>query len=391
LRVLHAFNRHRSGGGATKATIALAALSRAHGIDVEVFERSSLNLPTNPLGHLMAGVSAFLPGQSVRDFKAMLGHFKPDLVHAHELFPLVSPWILPVCRENGIPVVMTCNDYHLTCPARNHVRNGAVCTECVDHGVSRSVIHNCRGRRIESVTMAAYCGMVEQLGLYLKNVTHFIAPSEFTREWLIRHAHIDSARITAISTLVDIPDSAADPSIGRYAAFAGRFVPEKGIDVLLAASQLSAVPVQLSRNANSFVTVDLPPTAKVSIDNTPEAVQAFYRGARMVVVPSVWFETFGLVAAEAMALGIPVIASRIGALAELIEHGFDGLLFEPGNAYDLAEKMKLLWEKPEIGREMGARAREKATLRWRSEAHIERTLSVYSTAIASNAQADYRQ
>lgn len=391
MKVLHVFNRHRSGGGATKATVALAEFSRAHGIEVEVFERSSLDLPANLLGHLQAGVCAFLPGESVRDFKAVLRRFKPDLVHAHELFPLVSPWILPVCRESDIPVVMTCNDYHLTCPARNHVRNGSVCTECVDHGIFRSVIHNCRGRRMESVTMAAYCGMVERLGLYLNNVTHFIAPSQFTRDWLLRHAHIDPTKITAVPTLVDIPESASDPSVGQYAAFAGRFVPEKGIDILLAASRLSGVPVQLSRSANSFVTIDLPHTARVSIDNGVEAVHAFYRGARMVVVPSVWFETFGLVAAEAMATGIPVIASRIGALAELIEDGVDGLLFEPGDACDLAEKMNWLWDQPAVGREMGVRAREKAIRLWRSGAHMERTLSVYNTALAAFVPTGYRQ
>jgi glycosyltransferase involved in cell wall biosynthesis len=391
LRVLHAYNRHRSGGGATKATIALVALSRGHGLEVEVFERSSRNLPANALGHLQAGFSAFIPGPSVREFKIMLRQFKPDLVHAHELFPLVSPWILPACGAENIPVVMTCNDYHLTCPARNHVRNGVICTECVDAGVFRSVVHNCRGKRIESVTMAAYCAMVEKLGLYLANVTHFIAPSEFTRDWLIRHANIDSARITATPSLVDIPECAADPARGRYAAFAGRFVPEKGIDVLLAAAELCGVPVELSKNEASFVTVDLPGTVKVSVDNTSEEVEAFYRGARMVVVPSVWFETFGLVAAEAMALGIPVIASRIGALAELIDHGVDGLLFEPGNRRDLAEKMRSLWENPEMCRDMGRRAREKAFRLWRPEAHMERTLSVYEAALESFPQTGCRQ
>ena len=389
--MLHAYNRHRSGGGATKATIALVALSRGHGLEVEVFERSSHNLPANALGHLQAGFSAFMPGPSVREFKIMLRQFKPDLVHAHELFPLVSPWILPACRAENIPVVMTCNDYHLTCPVRNHVRNGVICTECVDAGVFRSVVHNCRGNRIESVTMAAYCAMVGKLGLYLANVNQFIAPSEFTRDWLIRHANIDSARITATPSLVDIPECAADPACGRYAAFAGRFVPEKGIDVLLAAAELSGVPVELSKNETSFVTIDLPRTVKVSVDNTSEEVETFYRGARMVVVPSVWFETFGLVAAEAMALGIPVIASRIGALAELIEHGVDGLLFEPGNRFDLAEKMRSLWENPEMCREMGRRARGKAFRLWRPEAHMERTLSVYAAALESFPQTECRQ
>ncbi len=382
MKVVQAFNVHRSGGGATIATIALIDLLRSRGVQVEMFQRSSRDLPQNVLGHLQAGLGVFVPGKTVRQFAEILDRVEPDLVHSHEVFPLISPWILPECRKRGIPVVMTCNDYHLTCPARNHFRDDMICTQCVDRGVLPSVVHNCRGKYAESAVMAAYCTMVNAFRLYLDNVDHFIVPSQFTGEWLGKHAGISSNRLTAVATQVAIPEHACNPAEGTYAAFAGRFVREKGIGVLLEAGELSGVPVRLSRNRVSFVEINLPSKADVLVTDTPNELQTFYRHARMLVVPSVWFETFGLAAAEAMALGIPVIASRIGALAELIEDGVDGLLFTPGSSIELASKMKLLWDDPDLCRELGARARQKAMRLWSPEQHFDRTMAVYRSVLA---------
>ena len=381
MKVLHAYNLHRSGGGASVATLQLVDLLRERGVEVQTFERTSTQLQANLQGRIKAATSAFVPGKSVRQFSAALDAFKPHLVHAHELFPLVSPWILPECKRRGIPVVMTCNDYHLTCPARNHIRAGAICTLCADGTVYRSVLHNCRGNLPESMAMAAYCSVVNGFGLYRRNVSHYIVPSAFTGAWLSSNLSVAPGDLTVIPTQVRVPAEAATPAVGRYAAFAGRFVPEKGIAVLLDAAAACSVPLELSRNRASFVNVDVPAAVPVVVTDTRQELEAFYRGARMVVVPSVWFETFGLVAAEAMALGIPVIASRIGALADLIADGVDGLLFETGNAKDLAQKMRWLWDHPAEAESMGSKARAKATQLWSPDAHYVGTMKVYEKVL----------
>ena len=84
-------------------------------------------------------------GLSVREFCALLDSFQPDIVHAHELYPLVSPWILPECTRRGIPVVMSCVDFRLTCPLVTHARQGQVCTKCVGGREHHAVLNNCRG------------------------------------------------------------------------------------------------------------------------------------------------------------------------------------------------------------------------------------------------------
>ena len=108
----------------------------------------------------------------------------------------------------------------------------------------------------------------------------------------------------------------------------------------------------------------------------------------MLVSPSVWLETFGLAAAEAMAYGLPVVVSRIGALSELVEDGVDGLLFDPGNASDLAEKMKRLWNDPSLCSRLGAAARQKASTCWSEKRHFEKLMAIYECVVAHSRVAD---
>ena len=377
MRVLHAYNQHRGGGGANNATQATIDVSRHNGLDVKVFTRSSAELSRGLLGRLRAGAGAIYSPGSVRQFDALLDSFKPDVVHIHEIFPLVSPGILPRCARRGVPVVMTCVDYRLTCPVVTHLCDGQVCTRCVGGHEYWAVLRNCRGNLPESLAMALYSILARKLRLFSDYVDHFVAPSEFTRNWLIEHADIGADRVTTISPIVDAPENGTDPGVGGYVAFAGRFAREKGLDTLFEASRLCGLPFQVCRNENSLVTVQIPPEVGVVVTRGREDLDAFYCGARMLVVPSVWFETFGLVGGEAMSRGIPVVASRIGAISCLVEEGVDGLLFEPRDPRDLAEKVTRLWKDPDLCRQLGQAGRRKAATLWNADRHFELHMAVY--------------
>lgn len=380
MRVLHAFNQPRSGGGSMAGTFATIDALRANGHEVEVFTRRSRDFPVGLRGRVQAGVSAFHAPQSLRDFASVLDRFQPQVVHANELFPLISPYILPLCVARGVPVVMTCDDYHLTCPVRNHFRDGKVCTLCTGGREYRAVLNNCRANLAESAVNALYTAMIRSRRLFTRNVSHFITPSDFTGRWLVDNAGIDASRVSTIPHVITIPDTAADAGEGTYASFGGRFVPEKGIDTLIEAATRSGVPLKLSRNEHHFVTIDLPPQVEVVVTRDRDDLAAFYRGSRMLVFPSLWFESFGIVGAEAMSHGIPVIGSRLGALVNLIEDGVDGFLFTPGDAQDLARKMALLWNDPGLSRRMGDAARTKAIALWGRERHASLILEAYERA-----------
>ena len=386
MRVLHAYNQHRGGGGSNNATRATIDLCRADGIETEVFTRRARDLPAHFGGRLRAALTALSGRRTVREFESVLEAFRPDVVHIHEIFPLVPPWILPACTARGVPVVASCVDYRLTCPVVTHLRNGQICTRCVGGRPYWAAISNCRGNRAESATMALYAGLVGASGIYRRHVARLIAPSEFTRSWLIQHLPMTPDAVTAIAPAVDMPRAAADAGLGTYVGFAGRFSPEKGIETLLDAGKACGLPLRFARNAESLVTVNVPAELTV-VTRTRDDLAQFYRHARMVVVPSIWFETFGLVGAEAMSHGIPVVAARIGAVEELVSDGEDGLLFEPGNARDLAEKIRLLWDDPELCRRLGAAARAKAEQRWSTERHVERLRAVYEGCLGRSGDA----
>ena len=377
MKVLHAFNQPRSGGGSLASTLATIDISRKNGIEVDVFTRDSSDLPSGLRGKVQASISAFYAPGSLKAFARQLDKFKPDIVHANELFPLLSPEIFRLCKKSGIPVVVTCDDYHLTCPVRTHYRQGEICTDCMKKSEFQAVAKNCRGDIPESVINAMYNAWVRKRGYFQECVDQFITCSEFSREWLVEHVGLDRESVTAIPHAIQIPPERADPRRGEYVSFGGRFVPEKGIDVLLAAGERSALPISLSRNEKHFVTIDLPQNANVVVTKGREDLAEFYRGARFLVMPSTWFETYGVVGAESMSHGIPVIASRLGALENLIEDGVDGLLFEPGNVDDLAEKMESLWGDPERLVTMGEAARQKAIDKWSPEVNFRQTLEVY--------------
>lgn len=359
MKALHVFNQPRGRGGSLDATRATIRTLRDRGIEVEVFTRDSCEIPATLIGRLRTAASALYARQSVKEFQKFLEVTRPEIVHINELFPLISPWILPECTRRGIPVVMSVDDYHLTCPVRSHFRHGQVCTECLGGREYRAIRNNCRGRMTESLTMAAKSMIARHFRLYRDHVAHYVFPSRFTRDFMVRELAIDAKRTSIIPFIIDIPEIAADPAEGQYIAFAGRFAPEKGIDVLLEASRLSRLPVRLGRAADHLVTVDLPEGVETVINRNREDLDRFYRGARFIVVPSIWFETFGIVGGEAMSRGIPIIVSDIGAVAELVDPGVHGLRFRTSDASDLAEKMQQLWHDPERCRNMGRAAREK--------------------------------
>lgn len=382
LRVLHVFTEHRGKGGAEHHAKANMELCRSKGLTIGLFTRTSDDLPHNLWGRIQAGVSAISPTVSLREFAAAADAFRPDVVHLYDYFPLISPWVASLCAQRGIPVVLDCVHYRLTCPIVTHYSGGESCTRCTGGREYWAMLRNCRQNLPESITVALHSAMTRKFQPILKHVSRFLAPSDFTRQWLIDQAGVDESRITTTNTFVDFPAEAVDPSAGEYVAFAGRFSAEKGIHTALDAARIAGLPLRLCRNASHLVGITLPEGSEQVVTRNREELQAFYRGARMLVFPSQWFETFGLVGAEAMSHGVPVVAARIGALADLVDHEQNGLLFDAGNPADLAEKMLRLWNDRELCRRLGQAARQKVQANWTPEHYFNRLYRIYEEVCA---------
>jgi glycosyltransferase involved in cell wall biosynthesis len=363
----------------------IVRLLRREGHEVCVFERSSKDIRglTGKMRALTEGVYSISARKAVA---LLLAAERPDVVHVHNLYPLISPSVLVACREAQVPVVMRCPNYRLTCPISYHFRKGAVCELCCGGREYWCVLKNCRDSVPESVGYALRNAVARKWRLFWDNVTLYVPPTEFVKRRAV-DAGLPAERIVVVPNMISAPDSGTEASgDGEYIAYAGRISPEKGIATLLASVRRTGLPVRLAGDYSGMpeIVKTAPASAKFIGHLNRNQLNGFYRDARFLVVPSVWFEPFGLVVAEAMSRGLPVIASKMGGLPEIVEDGVTGLLFEPGNAEDLAEKMQLLWGSPNMCRQMGMAGREKAIREYSEDVYYKRLMVVYKKAIQVN-------
>ena len=370
-------------GGSDNAWDETIRISREGGLEVEEFCRDSRDLPHNLMGKARAFFSGLYSNSAVQDFDRKLDAVKPDVVHAHELYPLISPWILKRCVEKGIPAVFTCYDYRMTCPVVTHFHKGRLCLRCQNGKEWWAVLKNCRGHVFESLAYGLRNWVARTNRLFLDNVSQYIVLSDFSKQWFVNEVGIDPERVNVNPCSLKLPEESGDPSKGDYVAFAGRFVPEKGVELLLKAARIAKVPVKLAGDSPTHPAIQDGDSAECVMIRGKEELSKFYRQARMVAVPSIWFETFGLVAAEAMSYGIPVVASRFGALQNTVKDGVSGMLFEMNNVNDLAEKMSLLWNDPELAKKLGENGRREVKERFDPAMQLSQLLEVYNKAIAN--------
>jgi len=386
MRVLHAYNTHRGVGGSDRTTVATIRVLRERGVEVEEFVRDSRTLAPGLGGKLRAFGGGLYAGEAVREFDATLRARRPDVVHVHELYPLISPWILPRCRKAGVPVVMTCNDFRLSCPVATHFIRGETCYRCLGGREHWCVLRNCRASIPESVAYAMRNASARAFGLF-DHVHRFIVISDFMREFMVERIGLEAARVTVNYCAIALPPQpVADPARGTYVGFAGRFVPEKGVEVMVEACRLLGLPMRFAGDAPTHPAVRATDDASFVMTKTPQELADFYRGARVIVVPSTWTEAFGIVAAEALSHGIPVVASRLGGLNTTVADGEAGLLAEPGNVADFADKIKRIWDDPALARRLGSGARAYVERQFAHPAHFSRLMAVYEDAIASPAR-----
>jgi glycosyltransferase involved in cell wall biosynthesis len=384
VRLLQVYNQYRSlFGGEETVVRSISEMVENNGGEARLLMRSSRGLDTSIGGKFRAFVSGIYNPFAAREVGRFVDEYRPDVVHVHNLYPLFSPSVLGAIRKRGYPIVMTVHNHFHTCPTADHLHNGKICEKCVGGREYHCTLQNCRGSVFESLAYSARSAVTRKLRLFPKNVTVTIALNEFARGRLLL-AGFPPERVVVLPNSVGIPDRPANPREGGYAMFSGRMCTEKGAAILVgAAHQVPEIPVKFFGGG---------PTLELHRSEAPENAEFLgqvdsaeiaeaYRDARFLVIPSRWFEGCPLVILEAMSFGLPVIASRIGGLPELVEDDVTGMLFEPGNSDELAARMTSLWENPELCREMGEAGRRKAIELFNEKDYWTRLKKVYDMAM----------
>jgi glycosyltransferase involved in cell wall biosynthesis len=380
VKVLNVHNHHALPGGMEVLFTSITRLLRERGHHVVTLERENAELKSF-FSKIAAFGSAIHSPSAYRAMREMIDQHHPEVVHVHNLYPQLSVSALDACHDAGVPVVMSVQDYKLTCPAAQHLRSGKVCTKCVGGREHWCAIHNCRGSIAMSAAYAARNAYARMTGKVERAVSLYLCPTNFVAGTLI-DAGYPADRVEVIPNFCDLPAASTRSEPGSYAAFIGRVSPEKGLDVLLDAACLSNVPTRVAGDLTK-----MPHLKTLAPDNvhfhgalSRQEIPDFLRGARFLVVPSIWNEAFGIVAAEAMSWSLPVIASRIGGLPEVVQDGVNGLLVEPGNAESLARAMLRLATDDQLCLQLGTAAREKATREYSVDAFYRRLMRAYARA-----------
>ena len=382
VRVLNVHNYHAERGGFDVFYEAVGDLLRDRGHHVVSCDLDSAKIDSAGQKLLALG-TAMYSQKSRRRIEQLIRDEKIDMVHLHNILPLVSPSVIDACNSLGVPVVMSVEDYKLTCPAGQHIRHGNNCTKCIG-ATGREVfaaLHGCRQNRVWSTAYAIRNIVNNARGVFHK-IDLLLPCSQFNADILLRDGYDpDQVRVLPnFSPLADEPT--ADAAAGEYLLFVGRVSPEKGLPVLIEAAKRTGLPVKVVGDGPAMK--ELGATSPSNVQwlgkRGRDELPAIYRGARLSVVSSTWFECFGIVAAEAQSYGIPVLASRIGGLQETIEDGRTGLLFEAGNAGDLASKWTELWNDGDRLRCMSAAAVERANRHFSRDVFYRRLMARYDEA-----------
>jgi glycosyltransferase involved in cell wall biosynthesis len=385
VRVLQVHTRYQREAGEDVVVRLEAALLRRRGHEVVEYHAA------NPSGAAAVAALALAPANplAVRAARRAAEETRPDLVHVHNTWFALSPAVLGAFRQLGLPVVMTLHNYRVTCARGTLFRDGAPCEACLGSHPWHAVRYGCWRGPVLSVPAAATVALHRWLDTYARTVDVFMALNDAMRTHLVR-AGLPADRLRVKPNFVPDPGARAiPPGSARTVVQVGRLTPEKGVGTLLAAWRLlGETPLELVIIGDGPLRGQLereaPPGVRFTGWIGPDQVREALLNARALALPIVSYEGLPLTGLEALAAGLPVLASRIDALPGLLGPLGPGWLVEPGEPAAWADALRALEDTSRIDR-AGARAR---TLYERdySEAAVGATLlDAYEAALARRA------
>lgn len=363
MRILQLHNHYGSHSGESTVLDVHASLLKSHGHAVSAYTRSSIELESMRLGKARAFFTALYSPFSIGRTGRIIREFRPELVHIHNLYPLLSPSVLPLIRRSGVPMVMTVHNYRLVCPNGLFYNKQGICERCSGGREWNCLMMNCEESLPKSTGYAVRNAWARVAGYYTRNIDAFLCLTEFQKGKLVENG-FPPDRCHVLPNFMEQEQCAADGAENRDRRagifFIGRLNRQKGIDILVkAAARCPDVSITLAGSADaSFIdTGNLPPNVKwLGVIDDDEKVRAF-RKAEALVFSSRSYEGFPMVFLEAMQQGLPVIAPDLAGYPEIIRKGVNGWLFRPGDADHLAETILAVQGDPAQAERFGVNGR----------------------------------
>lgn len=366
----------------------------SHGHQVAIFSVSSDEIRGQGLWGLIKGglLTPWNPF-SKKSFQKKVSLFKPDIIHVHNTFPLISPSIFYAMRSN-VPIVLTLHNYRLFCSAGIPMRDGKVCIECLDRrSAMPALIHGCyRKSRLATIPLAMSITLHHALGTWLNQVDAFIAFTKFQKSILTASGLPEEKIYIKPNFYPGESDVKLWSERLDQIVYVGRLSPEKGLINLLKAWKIWSS--QPGASAPSLRIIGDGPL-RHELEHMARNLPILFLGqlsaietkleistAKLLILPSECYEGFPMVIGEAYALGTPVAASNLGPLGEIVEENISGVLFQPASPDSMHQVIESLWRLPKKIEALGEGAYRKYHDLYSENKNYSRLMDIYDKAIS---------
>lgn len=386
--LIHNYYQNSGGEDAVVANEKLLLLENGH--DVKLYSDDNHRIKSS-WDKLRTAIALTGSKQSHKKLTRVVKDFKPDIIHAHNLFPLVTASAYDVAIENSVPIVQTLHNYRIVCASSLLLKDGKPCELCISQSPYNAVRHRCyRGSVMGSFAVAHMVDKLKRLDVWGQKVDQFIALTEFAKSKLVE-ANIPENKIT-IKPNFTIRQQDRDNEKSRVGVlYVGRLSAEKGIETLIDAwlkvgsetlpklkiigdgPLLNSIKEKCRDNKNIEI---LGQQAELVVNQ--EMAKAM-----CLVFPSVCYEGFPMAIVEALANGLPVVCTNLGSMASIIEDGKTGLRFEPNNPDDLIQKLNHLIEDQNRWRIMSQNCEDAYLNKYTPEKNYLELMSIYTNSISN--------
>ncbi|MEX0285052.1 MAG: glycosyltransferase family 4 protein [Paracoccaceae bacterium] len=381
LRILMVHNGYKIRGGEDiSAEMETQVLREAgHHVDYVTAENDDIQTTRDMARTAASAIWSRAWHRKVSNMLAVGGY---DILHAQNLFPLISPSIYYAARRHGVPVVQAVRNYRLACPSATILREGKVCTDCIGRRIKLpSVRHRCyRGSAVGTAAVGAISGWHGAVGTWRDKVDCYLAVSNTVADVLAQEGFPPDRIMVKPDFTYRVGTAHLRPPKRSHVLFVGRLSPEKGLPLLFDAWSRVHSDLPLRVVGEGRMPANVPKGVELVGKKPLEGVLEEMRDAVCVVMPGSWPEPFGRVAVEAFSQGTPVIASDSGGVADTVQSGRNGALFKTGDAYDLATQLSHLLQDTDARHRCEAGAMASYTDRFTPEANLTYLEQAYDRA-----------
>lgn len=390
MRVLLIHNFYRWRGGEDEFVERLYRMLQGRGHEVELFSARSEEIEQYGLfRRLKTAAESLYSFSTVQRLRHTVQEFRPDVLHAHNVFPLLSPSVYWVADQLHLPLVQSVHNFRFICPNGFAFTHGAVCFRCQTSHTLHAIRLKClHGSLSQSVLYASVIGLHRHLGTFGKHTGQLLPVNKMLAEILRRE--FPSAPITILPNYIETARYQVRNHFKPSFVYLGRLSDEKGVRTLIHAMRYTH-DVTLDVIGTGTLLDELKREADLLAPRcvtfhgfiSGEARFDLLKNATALIMPSLSHDSWPMAVLESLAMGVPVIASRQGGLPDLVRHGESGLLFDAGQPQQLAAAMMQLARSPDQVKQMGVVARRYAETEFDVAIYYDKLMTIYQHEINS--------